>query len=136
MTFIISFVFLGPKPKTVNDFWRMIFEHKCPTIVMLTTLKEMGKVMYKRLIASVKSQTKNKDVERLILFNFMPLFQFVSWLCLFCFSTRFSSMVLSTKTSPPIPLLEHSEDVNIRNSYCSVSLSKVGCHNLDKEPSL
>ncbi|XP_046857058.1 receptor-type tyrosine-protein phosphatase S-like isoform X7 [Xenia sp. Carnegie-2017] len=34
----------GPKPKTVNDFWRMIFEHKCPTIVMLTTLKEMGKV--------------------------------------------------------------------------------------------
>ncbi|CAB3989657.1 receptor-type tyrosine- phosphatase F-like [Paramuricea clavata] len=33
----------GPKPKTVNDFWRMIFEHKCPTIVMLTTLKEMGK---------------------------------------------------------------------------------------------
>ncbi|XP_046857121.1 LOW QUALITY PROTEIN: receptor-type tyrosine-protein phosphatase S-like [Xenia sp. Carnegie-2017] len=34
----------GPKPKTVNDFWRMIFEQKCPTIVMLTTLKEMGKV--------------------------------------------------------------------------------------------
>ncbi|XP_046858719.1 receptor-type tyrosine-protein phosphatase kappa-like [Xenia sp. Carnegie-2017] len=33
----------GPKPKTVNDFWRMIFEQKCPTIVMLTTLKEMGK---------------------------------------------------------------------------------------------
>ena len=49
VTFIISFVFLGPKPKTVNDFWRMIFEHKCPTIVMLTTLKEMGKVKYKRL---------------------------------------------------------------------------------------
>ncbi|XP_028416862.1 receptor-type tyrosine-protein phosphatase epsilon-like [Dendronephthya gigantea] len=34
----------GPKPATVNDFWRMIFEQKCPTIVMLTTLKEMGKV--------------------------------------------------------------------------------------------
>ncbi|XP_028402625.1 receptor-type tyrosine-protein phosphatase F-like isoform X2 [Dendronephthya gigantea] len=34
----------GPKPATVNDFWRMIFEHKCPTIVMLTTLKEMAKV--------------------------------------------------------------------------------------------
>ncbi|XP_046857065.1 receptor-type tyrosine-protein phosphatase delta-like isoform X2 [Xenia sp. Carnegie-2017] len=34
----------GPKPKTVDDFWRMIFEHKCSTIVMLTTLKEMGKV--------------------------------------------------------------------------------------------
>ena len=39
-----SFVVVGPKPKTVNDFWRMIFEYRCPTIVMLTTLKEMGKV--------------------------------------------------------------------------------------------
>ena len=39
------FLFIsGPKPKTVYDFWRMIFEFKCPTIVMLTTLKEMGKV--------------------------------------------------------------------------------------------
>ena len=39
------FLFIsGPKPETVNDFWRMIFEFKCPTIVMLTTLKEMGKV--------------------------------------------------------------------------------------------
>ncbi|XP_046858728.1 receptor-type tyrosine-protein phosphatase T-like [Xenia sp. Carnegie-2017] len=38
----------GPKPKTVNDFWRMIFEQKCPTIVMLTTLKEMGKVKCKK----------------------------------------------------------------------------------------
>ena len=36
----------GPKPQTVNDFWRMILDHKCPTIVMLTTLKEMGKVSY------------------------------------------------------------------------------------------
>jgi hypothetical protein len=29
---LITHVFLGRKPKTVNDFWRMIFEHKCPTI--------------------------------------------------------------------------------------------------------
>ena len=41
---LFLFLFVGPKPKTVNDFWRMIFEQKCPTIVMLTTLKEMGKV--------------------------------------------------------------------------------------------
>ena len=45
-----SFTFIsclqGPKPNTVNDFWRMVFEQKCPTIVMLTVLKEMQKVWY------------------------------------------------------------------------------------------
>ncbi|XP_046858702.1 receptor-type tyrosine-protein phosphatase U-like [Xenia sp. Carnegie-2017] len=39
--------FQRPKPKTVNDFWDD-FEQKCPTIVMLTTLKEMGKVKCKK----------------------------------------------------------------------------------------
>ncbi|XP_074088272.1 receptor-type tyrosine-protein phosphatase epsilon isoform X2 [Macrotis lagotis] len=30
----------GPKPETVNDFWRMVWEQKSATIVMLTNLKE------------------------------------------------------------------------------------------------
>ncbi|XP_068113436.1 receptor-type tyrosine-protein phosphatase epsilon isoform X2 [Hyperolius riggenbachi] len=30
----------GPKQDTLNDFWRMIWEQKCATIVMLTNVKE------------------------------------------------------------------------------------------------
>ena len=44
----LSASILGPKPGTINDFWRMIFEQKCPTIVMVTTLSEMGKVIFKK----------------------------------------------------------------------------------------
>ena len=45
LRFLLWNIVLGPKPGTINDFWRMIFEHKCPTIVMVTTLSEMGKVI-------------------------------------------------------------------------------------------
>lgn len=34
----------GPKQETVNDFWRMVWEHKSATIVMLTNLKERKEV--------------------------------------------------------------------------------------------
>ncbi len=34
---------LGPTEKTVEDFWRMLWEQKVPTVVMLTKLFE-GKV--------------------------------------------------------------------------------------------
>ena len=66
----------------MNDFWRMIFEHKCPTIVMLTTLKEMGKVVYRRIFTSVKPQTRNIDVERLN--------HFIHFVHIHTSSTRFS----------------------------------------------
>ena len=36
----------GPMPNTVNDFWRMIWEYKINTIVMLTRCIELSKVCY------------------------------------------------------------------------------------------
>ena len=37
----------GPMPHTVSDFWRMVWEHKLVTIVMLTKCTEAGKVNWK-----------------------------------------------------------------------------------------
>lgn len=34
----------GPKPNTGHDFWRMVLQHKCESIVMLTSLIENNKV--------------------------------------------------------------------------------------------
>lgn len=35
----------GPKPGTVNDFWRMVWEQQVHVIVMVTDYRENGKVI-------------------------------------------------------------------------------------------
>lgn len=37
-------VYTGPLPETVDDFWRMIWEQKIPTIVMVTKTVEASRV--------------------------------------------------------------------------------------------
>lgn len=34
----------GPLPDTSDDFWRMVWEQKCATVVMLTKEREGGRV--------------------------------------------------------------------------------------------
>ena len=40
----------GPLPGTVNDLWRMIWEHNCSCIIMLCDLTEDDKVMGQKTI--------------------------------------------------------------------------------------
>ena len=32
----------GPRPKSIDDFWRLVWQEKSSNIVMLTQLKEQG----------------------------------------------------------------------------------------------
>ena len=34
----------GPMVETTEDFWRMLWEHNCSIVVMMTKVKEMGVV--------------------------------------------------------------------------------------------
>ena len=45
--YVTAAMVTGPMPNTVSDFWRMIWENKLPTVVMLTRCQE-GKVSYSR----------------------------------------------------------------------------------------
>ena len=46
----------GPMPNTISDFWRMVWEYKLVTVVMLTKCTEAGKVS---VITNVRYHAKN-----------------------------------------------------------------------------
>lgn len=41
----LIYTFIGPKPKTIEDFWAMITQEEISTIICLTNLKEGAKVI-------------------------------------------------------------------------------------------
>ena len=61
----------GPMPSTFADFWRMVWEYDCPTIVMVTNLQEEDKVKCHQYWPSYGSTTYGhikvtlKEVENL-----------------------------------------------------------------------
>ena len=40
----MSIILQGPLPETFADFWRMVWEQRSATIVMLTKLEERGRI--------------------------------------------------------------------------------------------
>jgi protein-tyrosine phosphatase len=52
----------GPKPQTVDDFWRMVWHEQVSLIVMVANVTENGKV---RTIISSKQVYNKCDLEKM-----------------------------------------------------------------------
>ena len=45
---ILMSLYAGPLPKTLVDFWRLVWQERPPSIVMITNLEEGGKIKCQR----------------------------------------------------------------------------------------
>ena len=56
----------GPLPETLADYWRMVWEQRSSTIVMLTRLEERARVKCDQV----------RNIHTIIVFNILDIFQY------------------------------------------------------------
>jgi protein tyrosine phosphatase len=55
----------GPKPQTVDDFWRMVWHEKVSLIVMVANVTENGKVRSKIYAEEISKTCNCDDLEKM-----------------------------------------------------------------------
>ena len=72
--YFIVLIIIGPMASTVEDFWRMIWENKLPTIVMVTKLVESSREKCARYWPSVTGEEMEVGPNIVVLLKEIKLF--------------------------------------------------------------